>query len=250
MAAMRVWPLSCWAPSTSPSGCRPSGCMTTPTAGWWGELSSTLLADQFLLRSTSRTSRTNHSGTFLGKKKTISGLTELEKLLHTSSILFWTTQQKQLLDSLEQERNTLILGDYGTGKTLLLMAVAEQMMKAGRDVVYINALDYLDLDQEKYYKTWEDVLDVIVKRKFGDAMKVLDVGTLRRDYIEKKLCKYTKLLDQMPSSQVAFSFFPVPEINTVSESNVSTLELINDYISNLSNSKDTMVSKIESIKIG
>ena len=96
-------------------------------------------------------------------------------------MLFWTQQQKVVLDSIKEERHSIILGDYGTGKTLILMAVAEKMMKMGREVVYINALD--NWDDTSYFKTWESALDVILKARFGDGATVLDMGTLRRDYL-------------------------------------------------------------------
>ena len=90
-----------------------------------------------------------------------------------------------MIDSLEEKRNICILGDYGTGKTVVIQAVAEKLRNSGRDLVYINALDTTDRDGKKYYKTWEDVLDVIVKLRFGSGATVLDVGTLRRQYRER-----------------------------------------------------------------
>ena len=49
----------------------------------------------------------------------------------------------------------------------------------------INALDTTDYDGKKYYKTWEDVLDVIVKLRLPSGVTVLDMGTLRRQYLER-----------------------------------------------------------------
>ena len=96
------------------------------------------------------------------------------------SVLFWTREQKQLLDSFQEGRSTVILGDYGSGKTLILLALAEKLQKTGRDLVYINALDHVDATEDhKHHKTCEDVLDVVVKFRFGSA--VIDMGTLRRD---------------------------------------------------------------------
>lgn len=63
------------------------------------------------------------------------------------------------------------------------MAVAEEIIKNGGELVYINALDYVDLlDKNKYHKTWDDVLDVIVKSRFGAEIPVLSIGNLRRDF--------------------------------------------------------------------
>ena len=101
------------------------------------------------------------------------------------SILFWTEEQKQLIDSFSSNESIVLLGDYGTGKTVVIQSVAEKLRNSDRDLVYINALDTPDRYGEKYYKTWEDVLDVIVKLRFGSGVTVLDMGSLRRQYFER-----------------------------------------------------------------
>ena len=90
-----------------------------------------------------------------------------------------------MIDSLEEKRNICILGDYGTGKTVVIQSVAEKLRNSDRDLVYINALDTTDFYGRKFYKTWEDVLDVIVKLRFSSGVTVLDMGTLRRQYLER-----------------------------------------------------------------
>ena len=90
-----------------------------------------------------------------------------------------------MIDSLEERRNICILGDYGTGKTVVIQSVAEKLRNSDRDLVYINALDTTDRDGTEFYKTWEDVLDVIVKLRFSSGVTVLDMGTLRRQYLER-----------------------------------------------------------------
>ena len=90
-----------------------------------------------------------------------------------------------MIDSLEEKRNICILGDYGTGKTVVIQSVAEKLRNSDRDLVYINALDTEDDDGKGFYKTWEDVLDVIVKLRFRSGVTVLDMGTLRRHFIER-----------------------------------------------------------------
>ena len=88
-----------------------------------------------------------------------------------------------MIDSLKEKRNICILGDYGTGKTVVIQSVAEKLRNSDRDLVYINALDTADRDG-KEFKTWEDVLDVIVKLRFSSGVTVLDMGTLRTQYCE------------------------------------------------------------------
>ena len=125
------------------------------------------------------------------------------------SILFWTDEQKKLIDSFHEEESVVLLGDYGTGKTVVIQSVAEKLRNSDRDLVYINALD-----TETYSKTWEDVLDVIAKLRFGSGVTVEDIGAMRKKYEE--------------------------ETNNPRET-ISTSELIDDYISNLKNAKNTVV---------
>ena len=101
------------------------------------------------------------------------------------SILFWTPEQKKLIESFSTNESIVLLGDYGTGKTVVIQSVAEKLINTERDLVYINALDTTNSDRSEYYKIWEDVLDVIVKHKLP-SVTVLDMGTLCRQYLEKK----------------------------------------------------------------
>ena len=110
------------------------------------------------------------------------------KLLVPFSILFWTPEQKKLIESFSTNESIVLLGDYGTGKTVVIQSVAEKLRNSERDLVYINALDTTkgkNYNEEKYYKTWEDVLDVIVKLRLPSGVTVLDMGTLRRQYLER-----------------------------------------------------------------
>ena len=91
-----------------------------------------------------------------------------------------------MLKSLEEKRNICILGDYGTGKTVIIQSVADKLRNSDRDLVYINALDTADT-LGHYFKTWEDVLDVIVKLRFTSGVTVQDIGTLRRNYLERNI---------------------------------------------------------------
>ena len=90
-----------------------------------------------------------------------------------------------MIDSFSANESLVLLGDYGTGKTVVIQSVAEKLRNSGRDLVYINALDTTDQKGRKYYKTWKDVLDVIVKLRFSSGVTVLDMGTLRRQYLER-----------------------------------------------------------------
>ena len=77
----------------------------------------------------------------------------------------------------------VLLGDYGSGKTVVIQSVAEKLKNTDKHLVYINALD-TQAGDKTYCKKWEDVLDVIVKLRFR-GVAVLDIGTMRRQYIGK-----------------------------------------------------------------
>ena len=40
------------------------------------------------------------------------------------------------------------MGDYGSGKTVVLQSAAQKLLDSGRDIVYINALDWSDLMED------------------------------------------------------------------------------------------------------
>ena len=57
------------------------------------------------------------------------------------SILFWNPELKKLIDSYSTNESIVLLGDYGTGKTVVIQSVAEKLRNSDRDLAYINALD-------------------------------------------------------------------------------------------------------------
>ena len=139
------------------------------------------------------------------------------------SILFWTEEQKKLIDSISANESIVLLGDYGTGKTVVIQSVAEKLRNSDRDLVYINALDTKD-------KTWEDVLDVINKLRFGAGVTVLDMGTLRRQYLKKNEGTYSNKLNFF------FRILYRKIISVRDNTSVSTPKSVDDYISNLKKS--------------
>ena len=130
-----------------------------------------------------------------------------------------------MIDSFSTNESLVLLGDYGTGKTVVLQSVAEKLRNSDRDLVYINALDTTNYSGKKYCKTWEDVLDVIVKLRFSSGVTVLDMGVLRRQYLERNKWRFL----------------------FKSKKTVSTLKLINDYIRKLANTKNTVVGVRQNI---
>ena len=82
-----------------------------------------------------------------------------------------------MLDTLEDMRNTAIFGDNGSGKTLVLQSVAEKLRNSDKDIVYINASDHS-------FEGREDILDGIMKLRSESGVTVLDIGILRKQYLE------------------------------------------------------------------
>ena len=95
---------------------------------------------------------------------------------HTWSILFWTQEQLNLLEKLKSGENIVLCGDYGTGKTSLLVFAA---MEAAKDpnskVFFIPVTNMLNsMDTNNY-----NVLDLAVKMKFeGTNVRVITIGDL------------------------------------------------------------------------
>ena len=114
---------------------------------------------------------------FLSRAATVA-FSDLKRkpLGHTSSIIFWTQDQINLLTM--KDKNLLLCGDYGTGKTSLLVSAA---LEAAKDsyykVFFISATNMYNASTEQA----EYVLDEAVRMKFeGTSVKVVTLGELRK----------------------------------------------------------------------
>ena len=56
------------------------------------------------------------------------------------NIFFWDPNQRALIRSLKERKSTLILGDYGVGKTIILTAAGRELMTDDYKVHFISAL--------------------------------------------------------------------------------------------------------------
>ena len=56
------------------------------------------------------------------------------------NIFFWDPNQRALIRSLKERKSTLILGDYGVGKTIILTAAGRELMTEDYEVHFISAL--------------------------------------------------------------------------------------------------------------
>ena len=103
---------------------------------------------------------------------------------HTWSILFWTQEQLNLLDKLRSGENIVLCGDYGTGKTSLLVFAA---LEAAKDpncrVFFVPATNIFNPTEDNAGY----VLDEAVKMKFeGSGVEVVTIGDIRQPYSVRK----------------------------------------------------------------
>ena len=110
----------------------------------------------------------------------------------------------------------------------------ESLIEEGNEVLFINANDNI---RDQDYKTWEDVLDVIVRSRFKDGVTFLNMDVLRRNRGMMTVLVYGS--DFIMLSKAPKMHKIVKLIYSFPDQNISTLELINEYISN--NGKDKMV---------
>ena len=83
---------------------------------------------------------------------------------------------------LDRAESSLILGDYGCGKTLLLEAIAERTKAyEDTDVYFISALDY-GMQEKKY----DDVLDIALRLKLQDQCQFYSITDLQKMFKGKK----------------------------------------------------------------
>ena len=97
---------------------------------------------------------------------------------HTLSILFWTPEQQKLRRRLEKGENVLLYGDYGTGKTsLLVFAALEAAKDPSSRVIFIPATNISRPNEGNA----EYILDEAMRMKFeGTSVEVATIGDLRQ----------------------------------------------------------------------
>ena len=80
-----------------------------------------------------------------------------KSLGHVHSIIFWNDKQLKLMNSLKARQSLIIVGEFGTGKTILLDAAVWSLEAQQVPVYVICALDYDRL------KVSDDVLDILFR---------------------------------------------------------------------------------------
>ena len=97
---------------------------------------------------------------------------------HVWSILFWTRQQLNILEQSKQGKNLVVCGDYGTGKTsLLVFGALEAAKDLNSKVFFIPAAN----SPKSSDGNDQLILDEAVRMKFdGTRVEVVTMGDLRK----------------------------------------------------------------------
>ena len=105
---------------------------------------------------------------------------------HISSILFWNKDQRELLRSKE---SLIICGDYGGGKTSILVAAArEQSISPSVEVFFIPATAFEQFYRDNNFKGQEYVLDQALEERFRDSnVKIATIEMMRRTLGERQV---------------------------------------------------------------
>ena len=96
---------------------------------------------------------------------------------HIWSILFWTQEQLNLLGKLQSGENLVLCGDYGTGKTSLMVFAALEAAKDPNCRVYFVPATNIFRPKED---TTDYILDEAIRLKFeGTSVEVVTIGDIR-----------------------------------------------------------------------
>jgi len=80
---------------------------------------------------------------------------------HVTNIIFWSEEQMQLLEDLKSPGSLVLCGDYGGGKTSIMVSAAQRAAREGFKVYIITTTSFEETVDTSY------ILDVAMKEKFG-----------------------------------------------------------------------------------
>ena len=80
---------------------------------------------------------------------------------HVMNIIFWSDEQMQLLEDLKGPGSLVLCGDYGGGKTSVMVSAAQRAAREGFKVFIITTTSFEETVDTGY------ILDVAMKEKFG-----------------------------------------------------------------------------------
>ena len=126
------------------------------------------------------------------------------------NILFWNDEQMQLLSSLKKFEPTIIVGDFGCGKTVVAASFAEYCHSHPEmeQVYYISALDVTNDKKvinllcpesdpkhfEVLNKSTENIFDIFMQQRFSGNVKYVNITDLRKLDFRAPELKTNKLI--------------------------------------------------------
>jgi len=85
---------------------------------------------------------------------------------HVQNIIFWNDEQMQLLDDLKKTKSLILCGDYGGGKTSVMVSAAQKAALDGSKVFVVTTTSFEETIDTGY------ILDVAMKEKFRETNNV------------------------------------------------------------------------------
>ena len=79
---------------------------------------------------------------------------------HVQNIIFWNDEQMQLLEDLKTSKSLVLCGDYGVGKTSVMVSAAQKAALDGFKVFIVTTASFNEIVDTSY------ILDVAMKDKF------------------------------------------------------------------------------------
>merc|ERR1711971_453132 len=111
-----------------------------------------------------------------------SGL-QKKHLGHISNIIFWNDAQMQLLEDLKNTKSLVLCGDYGGGKTSVMVSAAQKAAMQGFKVFVVTTTSFEETVDTGY------ILDVAMKEKFRKIIEKdgVDLEVISLMDIKKKI---------------------------------------------------------------
>ena len=110
------------------------------------------------------------------KKPNFSDLHQ-KALGHITSVIYWNKDQLEVLKDSQMKENILLAGDYGTGKTILLMAAARKAAEnQSKTVIFIPATGWRNLCK---YKDISHLLDIKLKLDLEPNVQVIKLSNFK-----------------------------------------------------------------------
>merc|ERR1711962_1071079 len=135
---------------------------------------------------------------------------------HVQNIIFWNDEQMQLLNDLKNAKSLVLCGDYGGGKTSVMVSAAQKAAKEGFKVFVITTTSFEETVDTGY------ILDVAMKEKFRELNSdTVDIEVVSLMEIRKKLSlgfnfsvtdlikKFMESITDQERVKIYFDEFPV-----------------------------------------